>query len=120
VGKFCKNNGQCCSGICQGKKGKKKCKAHDEGTCLPGQDACTSGSPVLCTTEGGLPGQCTQTTGKSSFCETTGDCFDCKKDADCVPFCGASAACIVCAECAMEGLQTACVGTNAGSCTFPP
>ena len=37
VGKFCKNDGQCCSGICEGKKNKKKCKAHDQSTCQPGQ-----------------------------------------------------------------------------------
>src|SRR5262245_47150653 len=43
VGDFCQNANQCCSGICQGKKGKKRCQAHDAGVatetgveCQPG------------------------------------------------------------------------------------
>src|SRR4051794_8512906 len=64
VGRFCKNNDQCCSGICEGKKDKKKCQAHDESTCQAGQDSC-AGSPELCTTSAGGPGQCVQTTGNA-------------------------------------------------------
>jgi hypothetical protein len=53
-GKFCKNDDQCCSGICQGKKDKKKCKAHDIGGCQPGSatPAC-GGTEVTCTTSSG-------------------------------------------------------------------
>jgi hypothetical protein len=115
VGSFCKNDDQCCSGICQGKKGKKHCQAHDASTCQPGQDSC-SGLPVPCTTSAGDPdGGCTITTGNASYCEADGRCFDCAKDADCVPFCGPQAACIVCAGCVTE--KTVCVGPSA--CTFP-
>jgi hypothetical protein len=116
VGKFCKNSGQCCSGLCEGKKGKKKCKAHDSSTCQAGQDFC-AGLEVVCTTESGDLGGCAQTTGKAPYCEANGDCFDCAKDADCVPICGSGAACIVCAECPETG-GTACVGPSKDSCTF--
>jgi hypothetical protein len=120
VGTFCKNNGQCCSGICQGKKGKGKCQAHDASTCQAGQDVCGV-VEVDCTTENGDQGACARTTGNASFCEASGDCFACAKDADCVAVCGAGAACIVCAECTLTG-GTACVGASADSCDFgePP
>lgn len=113
VGKFCKNNGQCCSGICQGKKDKKKCKAHDESTCQAGQDFCL-GVEVSCTTTTGSTGSCAITTGKASYCFEDGDCFPCSKDSDCVPLLGAGAACIVCTgECLGENPQsTACVSTS--------
>jgi hypothetical protein len=118
VGDFCKNNGQCCSGICQGKKGKGKCQAHNESTCQPGQDVCTVPA-VDCTSETGDPGACSITTGQATYCEANGTCFDCKKDADCVAVCGAGAACIVCAECSETG-NTACVGASADSCGGAP
>jgi hypothetical protein len=117
VGTFCKNDDQCCSGVCQGKKGKGTCQSHDQSTCQPGQDIC-AGTEVDCTTESGDRGECAITTGKSPYCETSGDCFNCAKDADCVPFCGEGAACTVCASCATEGTQTACVGTGTTLCTF--
>jgi hypothetical protein len=119
VGNVCKNSGQCCSGICQGKKSKKKCQAHNTSTCQPGQSICGP-NPAGCTTDTGAPGGCTRTTGSAGYCEASGDCFVCQKDADCVPFCGAGAACIVCPPCASEGTQTACAGDSLGSCTFPP
>ncbi len=37
AGEFCKHAGQCCSGVCRGKKGKKRCRAHDTGGCAAGQ-----------------------------------------------------------------------------------
>jgi hypothetical protein len=121
VGTFCKTNDQCCSGICQGKKGKKSCRAHDEGSCLANQDTC-GGPPFFpCTTSTGESGVCTITTGKAPYCNTTGACFPCRKDADCVPFCGSQAACIVCeTQCgATEGF-TACVGpSEEDACGFP-
>ncbi len=111
VGNSCKNDGQCCSGICEGKKDKKKCKAHDESTCQDGQDFCL-GVNVPCTTTFGDAGQCTTTTGEAPYCFQDGDCFPCSKDKDCEPIFGAGAACIVCvAECLGENPEnTACVG----------
>ena len=117
VGKFCKNSGQCCSGVCQGKKGKKKCQAHDASSCVAGEDVC-DGLPVQCTTStGDEEGICARTTGNASYCQRDGACRLCTKDADCVPFCGPQAACIVCETCAPTGFGTACVGP--GDCVFP-
>jgi hypothetical protein len=113
VGKYCKNDGQCCSGICEGKKKKRKCKAHDESTCQPGQYSC-EGVPELCTTTAGFTGQCGTTTGKASYCYSDGTCAPCSKDADCEPTFGTGAACIVCAECLEATPQgTGCVGIAA-------
>src|SRR5687768_4676174 len=33
VGNPCQDADQCCSGICDGTKGKRTCRAHDTGTC---------------------------------------------------------------------------------------
>lgn len=116
VGKFCKNDSQCCSGVCEGKKKRKKCKPHDESTCQPGQDSCL-GAPIFCTTTAGFAGICVTTSGKAPYCYASGEeqCFPCSKDSDCEPGYGAGAACIVCATfCANENPQaTACVGTAA-------
>jgi len=113
VGKFCKNDGQCCSGICQGKKDNKKCKAHDQSTCQSGQDLCL-GNPVGCTTTSGSVGQCGTTTGNAPYCFDGGPCSPCSKDSDCEAIAGAGAACIVCVtECFGENPQsTACVGLS--------
>jgi hypothetical protein len=118
VGGFCKNSGQCCSGICQGKKGKKKCQAHDTGNCQAGSDTCL-GTHVICTTSNGnLAGACYTTTGNAGFCAAAAGCFLCQKDADCQPFCGPAAACVLCVdECADFG-GTGCFGPE--QCTFPP
>jgi hypothetical protein len=111
VGGFCKNESQCCSGICTGKR----CQAHDESTCQPGEDAC-AGNEVVCTTIAGEDGTCVRTTGGANYCQATGTCFACRKDADCVEACReARAACIVCAECAEFG-GAACLGITHHSC----
>ena len=47
VGKACRHAEQCCSGVCSGKHGKKKCRSHDAGTCTRGQDACTDPDPAV-------------------------------------------------------------------------
>jgi hypothetical protein len=115
---------KCCSGICKGKKPKKdekdksKCKAHDQSTCQPGQTIGDCGGiAVECVTSFGFLGQCVTTTGNAGYCFLDGDCFPCKKDSDCIPFCGDQAACIACpgGECAAAG-GTACVGP--GFCTI--
>jgi hypothetical protein len=124
VGKFCKNNGQCCSGRCRGKKDKQTCQAHDTGNCPAGVQElfCKgAGADVSCKTSDGTDGLCDTTTGNAPYCTRNGDCFRCTRDADCVPFCGPQAACIVCPDCAvMNGTQTACVSSNAAGCSFTP
>jgi hypothetical protein len=116
VGGFCKNNSQCCSNICSGKKGKKKCKGHDASTCQPGQvsETCGGAANVFCTSSGGDMGACFTTTGGAGYCEASGTCADCKKDADCIAVCGPQAACIPCADCDL--FETACVGPSVDSC----
>jgi hypothetical protein len=111
VGNFCKHDDQCCSGICRGKKGKKKCRAHDADVCTSGHaDAfCKPGSPIVgCITSTGRSGSCYTTTGNAGFCNWEFTCFSCTKDADCVLVCGTGgegAACLLCEGCS-EG--TAC------------
>ncbi len=115
----CTGPGECCSGICEGKKGKKTCGAHDASTCQAGQNACDDAEATSCVSSTGAGASCDTTTGNAPFCTANGDCFACKKDADCVPFCGANAACIKCAACADKGVTTACVSPDDNGCTFP-
>jgi hypothetical protein len=116
VGNACKNGSQCCSGICQGKRGKKRCRAHDASTCA-GQDSC-AGETTMCTTTDGVAGACFVTTGNAAHCSASGLCFACKTDADCAPICGAGAACIVCEDpqCAALGIETNCAGLFDDAC----
>jgi hypothetical protein len=117
VGGLCRNSGQCCSGICQGKKDKKRCQAHDASTCQADQDICND-AKAGCVTTAAAQGVCARTTGNASYCEADIVCFPCAKDADCQPICGAAAACICCAGCPDEG-GTACVGVTSDSCIEP-
>jgi hypothetical protein len=114
VGNACRGkDGNCCSGICQGKKPKKgkkdtsRCIPHNVLGCQVEQDQC-AGTPAQC---GSNPmGVCYRTTGNASYCGVMGACFECKTDADCEAAggFGAGAACVVCAnECAPTG-GTAC------------
>lgn len=90
VDKTCNNAGQCCSGICEGKKGKRTCRAHGAGTCdqnAPG--ICEAVDPLQTLCNGVDNCACFRTTAGSNFCVdavATGSkdfCVNCKKDADC-------------------------------------
>jgi hypothetical protein len=121
VGNFCKNSEQCCSGICQGKKDKKKCQAHDASTCQAGQTvvACGGSGNVTCTTSSGDPGgSCLTTTGHGALCAHFATCFVCTKDADCQAPCGPQAACIVCPACAAApgNAGTLCAAGDGSTC----
>jgi hypothetical protein len=110
VGGFCKNDEQCCSGVCQGKKGKKRCQEHDSGGCQAGTSRATcGGEDVVCTTTAGFGGLCDTTTGNAGFCGLGGDCQQCARDADCQASFGPQAACVVCTGCP-DG--TACSSPN--------
>jgi hypothetical protein len=111
VGDFCQTAAQCCSGICRGKPGKKKCKAHNVDVCRAGQreDAC-GGATVLCTVGGIFGGFCATTTGNAGYCRGGITCSACTKDAECVSACGAGAACIRCETGCPDTGGTACVG----------
>jgi hypothetical protein len=120
VGKFCKNAGQCCSGICRGRKGGKKCRAHDSGVgCQVGarEEEC-GGTDISCTSATGAPGVCDTTTGNAAYCHGSGlTCATCSKDEDCQELCQlATAVCIKCPDCDGSAFQTACVGPSPGDC----
>jgi hypothetical protein len=116
VGSICKNDKQCCSGICRGKQGKRKCKAHDTWGCSAGLDACV-GPYQECLIAGSEDGICYTTTGNAGYCANWALCVPCTQDADCRKYCGPAAACVHCAGCpASDGM--ACAGT--GACAFPP
>lgn len=121
VAGFCNTSGDCCSGICEGPKGKKTCQDHDASTCQAGQtDGFCSGlvGEVGCVTSTAEDGVCLTTTGNAPYCAISGGCFSCARDADCVPFCGSAAACIACpANCADAG-GTMCAAPSSGTCAF--
>jgi hypothetical protein len=116
VGSHCKSSDQCCSGICQGKQGKKTCQAHHTGGCSGELHAC-AGDLVPCVTATDENGVCARTTGNAGYCLVLASnfCAACTRDSDCQARCGPQAACIVCeSECEPNG--TGCVGPSGVSC----
>jgi hypothetical protein len=126
VGGKCRGkNGNCCSGLCQGKKRKKgkrdtsTCVAHNTGICIAEADSCTAGAEVAC-----HPSNpscfCTRTTGNAAFCAAfsggaAGHCRVCREDKDCEPEFGAGAACLV-----LGGICTSlCLATGRTACAPP-
>ena len=114
VGRSCKNDGQCCSGICDGTKGKRRCRGHDGGGCS-GDLAHSGGGGmfVSCTASTGDQGFCQATTGHAGYCSGVGNinCATCSRDADCPTAFGPHAACIqIPGECEAG---TACAGLDA-------
>jgi hypothetical protein len=98
VGAACKRSEQCCSGICEGKKGKRKCAAHDTSVCNADSDICAAGQGGQC----GIYNAnclCVSTTGAAPFCGdfTTPSilCRECSQDMDCEEEFGLGAACVV-------------------------
>lgn len=94
-GGYCKRGGQCCSGICQGKKGRKKCLDRGAGGCQPGFSTVTcGGEDVPCPSQDGV---CTTTTGNAGFCFRTkfAEALNCRRDADCAVV-DPAAVCILC------------------------
>jgi hypothetical protein len=87
IGDPCQNAGQCCSGVCDGKKGKRNCRAHGTGTCEQGAPGfCEAGVSGIC--DNATNCFCSRTTAGSNFCgdilfASGTNCADCKKDADC-------------------------------------
>jgi hypothetical protein len=112
VGALCQNDDQCCSGVCAGKKGKKRCRAHDVGDCPDGAAPEACYEDVTCTTGTGEPGVCGTTTGNAVYCFVAGGCFACQTDVDCQRadggVLGPRAACVTCVNCTETG-GTACV-----------
>jgi hypothetical protein len=129
LGGFCKRSGQCCSGICRGRR----CQAHNDGFtaceagplgfCAVRDGGLIAGTP--CTSSTDENGLCFTTTGNAPYCavgafEAVADigCVACKKDRDCETFCGEDAACLKCPACQEQfGVATACAGP-ADTCQF--
>jgi hypothetical protein len=88
VGDACGRSSQCCSSICAGKKGKKRCRGHGTETCSQkGPGACLADNPDLLHCGSNVNCYCFRTTAGSYFCGDwfggTMICHDCAKDADC-------------------------------------
>ena len=114
-GKECKRGGQCCSGRCAGKRGKKTCRrAPGQANCTIDRNVCKVGqSGVGCKGSGGCA--CAVTTRGTAFCASlfTDVCARCDSGADCVALgFPQGSACIrvggQCEDCAAEG-GTKCV-----------
>lgn len=85
----CRSHRQCCSGICTGKPGRKRCRAHGAGTCSQRVEG-------ICTTTGNASSLrcnsnprcfCFETTGGNNFCGAWfdyKDCASCRRDRDCL------------------------------------
>jgi hypothetical protein len=85
VGDPCKRADQCCSGICK----KKKCRAHDTGTCKQdGPEICVIDPPPALTCNNDATCRCFRTTAGSIVCaqfiNNELNCIDCARDDDCV------------------------------------
>jgi hypothetical protein len=89
VGDRCQDAAQCCSGICDGRKGEKTCRAHHTGTCPQGGEGqCTNQDPSLDACNGTADCFCSRTTAGSDVCVAYAPsgadfCTDCVTDANC-------------------------------------
>lgn len=101
----CTSAEQCCSGICEGKKGKRTCRGHGLGTCKPQPGFCLDPNSLLVPCNNEINCVCLNTTANSLFCAGLGPskCADCQRDADCT----------------MLGFPagSACVPVGEGACT---
>ncbi|CAA9581407.1 MAG: hypothetical protein AVDCRST_MAG59-4814 [uncultured Thermomicrobiales bacterium] len=94
----CRRGGQCCSGLCQGKKGRERCRR------VPGQGICTIRNNVCRTNDAdkscggaGLDScGCFVTTAGRSFCAlgALSEVVSCERDRDCAGQFGAGARCV--------------------------
>lgn len=87
VGDRCTSADSCCSGVCSGKKGKRRCQAAGQGTCAPeAPGVCHATTPTI-TICNNAECWCARTTGDSAFCANavgTVSCDECRTDTDCV------------------------------------
>lgn len=82
----CKTAEQCCSGVCEGRRGKKRCRAHDTGTCDQDLPGLCSPTPTIAPCNNSPTCFCMISTANSSFCAQLGQplCTTCQQDADCI------------------------------------
>ena len=96
VGERCKDQSECCSSRCK----RRRCRAHNVGTCTAAKDTCLTG------VQGCGNGRCNcyLTTGGAYFCSTgEGQCMACTTDAECAERLGTPGA--------------ACIDVNHGDCS---
>ncbi len=107
----CRKHTQCCSGICTGKPGRKRCRAHGAGTCSQQDEGvCTTpDNPGALRCNSNPRCFCFETTGGNNFCGAWFDyraCASCRRDKDCeaIGF-PAGSACVPVAkgECTVSG-----------------
>lgn len=116
VGDPCTSEAQCCSGICTGAKGKRRCQAHDTGGCTAGEtfSGC-GGADIACTIGPGEAGLCATTTGNAGFCMGPPTDYPCTTDLDCQlangGVLGPRAACIRCDDAPRGTLCATIAGT---------
>jgi len=115
AGHGCKRRRQCCSGICRGKSGHKRCRqAPGQGTCTIQLDSCFSTGAVGC--NGDANCACFVTKAGASFCgEHFIRCTDCATNADCVA--AGHPAGSVCVP--AKGGCAPCNNTPRGACIAP-
>lgn len=83
----CRRHRQCCSGVCAGKRGRKRCRRHGAGTCSQTRPAlCEAASQLTTLCNNSSNCACVRTTSGSAYCGSlvTSSCVPCKRDADCV------------------------------------
>lgn len=83
----CRRHRQCCSGICRGHRGRRRCRRHGAGTCNQAAPAyCEASTPPLTNCDNTNGCWCLRTTGGSSYCGAAANsvCTVCERDADCV------------------------------------
>ena len=107
----CQDGGECCSGTCKRKKGKKRCRA------TPGARGCTIEHACGAACPGDPNGFCALRLNDKPFCFIIGKCEACTSDADCIEFSGGNpkARCVQCPElCDAEDNFRQCVIPGAG------
>jgi hypothetical protein len=96
-GKPCKRGRQCCSGVCTGKKGKRRCRpAPNQSICAVADNVCRVGAPAKDCGVGVESCFCSVTTRGAAFCRATtaNEGEPCSSDDECVARIGAGAACL--------------------------
>jgi hypothetical protein len=118
VGQACESANDSCSGICAGKKGKKRCQGHGTGTCNQEADGyCQAEDPEQTACNDRPNCFCWRTTAGSQFCgdfngEAGSDCANCRKDADCEALgfpAGSACVPVVGGMCSTSPCVTACL-----------
>ncbi len=112
----CRGDDDCCSGVCDGKAGKRRCQAHDSGGCVADAAGATCGpGNVTCTTDLGEAGACATTTGNAGYCRGATYDLPCQTDVDCQEvsdgLLGPRAACVRCAAAVGGGICATVAGT---------